>query len=224
MSLGAVLWRVGDYDQARQMLDQASDIVKQKGSSFTALEAEIDLVEAEFALSSREFADAEAKAKQALDLAGSQDKQLAVKANTLIGLAQARSGRAASGLATCQRASESAASLGDPLFVTQAQACVGEAALLSGDAQRAIESTGQAQTFFSKNGLVESNWRASLITALANEKLLNHENAKRYLKEANDAFASLETKWGGEAFKSYQTRPDIQFFRKQLEQISATLR
>jgi tetratricopeptide (TPR) repeat protein len=223
MYLGATLWRLGEYDQAAQMLSEATEIVKQKGS-FTALEADINLVESELALSNRKFPDVEAKAKQALDLAGAQDKQLVVNANILTALAQSRSGRAASGLALCQQAGQNAATQGDPLLLANSQLCIAEAALLSGDAQRARESARQAQTFYSNNALPESNWRASLIAGLASEKLLDHENAKRDLKNANDVLASLEQKWGAESFKSYQTRPDIQSFRKQLAQISATLR
>jgi hypothetical protein len=41
---------------------------------------------------------------------------------------------------------------------------------------------------------------------------------------ANEAFSSLEQKWGADTFKAYQARPDIQFYRKQLEQESASLR
>ena len=47
MNLGAALWKLGNYDDSRKMLQQASEIAKQKASSFTALQAAIDLVEAE---------------------------------------------------------------------------------------------------------------------------------------------------------------------------------
>jgi len=127
-------------------------------------------------------------------------------------------------VALCQQANQGAASVGDPLLLAESQLCMAEASLLSGDAQHALESARQAQTFFSNNALAESNWRASLIAGLASEKLSDHDNAKRDLKNANDVLASLEQKWGAESFKSYQTRPDIQSFRKQLDQISATLR
>jgi len=72
--------------------------------------------------------------------------------------------------------------------------------------------------------MAESGWRASLIAGLASQRNLDRENAQLYLKNANDAFSSLEQKWGAEAFKSYQERPDIQTYRRQLEQNLAAAR
>src|SRR5205814_2476321 len=51
MNLGAVLWKLGNYDESSKMLQQASEIAKQKAGSFVALQAAIDLVEAEISLS-----------------------------------------------------------------------------------------------------------------------------------------------------------------------------
>ena len=224
MNLGATLWRLGDYAGSQNMLRQASEIASQKGGLFLPLEAAVLLVEAEIALSSQKFADVEAKSKRALDLAGAQDKQAAVQANILIALSQARSGRAAAGLSLCQQARDTAGGQGDPLLLAQAQLCVAEAALLSGDAGHAIESATQARTYFSSSGMAESSWRASLVAGLASQKKLDRENAQLYLRNANEMFSSLEQKWGTETFKAYQTRPDIQFYRRQLEQSLAVAR
>jgi tetratricopeptide (TPR) repeat protein/tRNA A-37 threonylcarbamoyl transferase component Bud32 len=224
MSLGITLWHLGNYQEAHNLLQQASEIAKQNGSSFTALEASVDLAEAEIALSLQKFNEVEPKAKQALDLAGTQDKQIAAQAKILIALSQARSGRGAAGLAMCQQARDAAAGQTDPLLVAQTQLCVAEAALLSNDSKRAMENAGPAQTFFANSGMAESGWRASLIAGLASQRNLDRENAQLYLKNANDAFSSLEQKWGAEAFKSYQERPDIQTYRRQLEQNLAAAR
>jgi hypothetical protein len=224
MSLGTTLWHLGNYEEAHNLLQQASDIAKQNGGSFTALEASVDLAEAEIALSLQKSNEVELKAKQALDLAGTQDKQLAAQAKTLIALSQARSGRGAAGLAMCQQAGEATAGQTDPLLLAQTQLCVAEAALITNDSKGAMENAGPAQTFFSNNGMAESGWRASLIAGLASQRNLDRDNAQLYLKSANDTFSSLEQKWGAEAFKSYQERPDIQAYRKQLEQNLAAAR
>src|SRR5258706_7801516 len=126
MNLGAALWRLGSRDDSHKTLEQASVIAKQKGGSFTGLQAAIDLVE--------------------------------------------------------------------------------------------------AQTFFTIAGLAESNWRAWLIAGLASQKAGDRNNAQNYLKSAAEAFSSLQQKWGAEVFKSYQARPDIQLYRRQLEQSSAAAR
>jgi tetratricopeptide (TPR) repeat protein len=224
MNLGGVLWKLGNYDDSRKLLQQASEIAKQKQGSFTALQAAIDLVEAENSMNDRKFIDAETKAKQALDLAGAENKGVAVEANNLRGLSQALSGHAAAGLALCQQASDTVSSLTDPLVRARSQLALAEVALIAGDAKRAVESARQAQIFFASSGMTESNWRAWLIAGLASQKILDHANAKLYLKNANDAFSSLEQKWGAETFKTYQARPDIQFYRRQLDQLSASVR
>ncbi len=224
MNLGAAQWELGNADESRKMLEQASVIANQASASFVALQAAIALNRAEIAMNDRNFAEAGARAKQALDLAGAEDKAVAAEANSVIGLSQALNGRAAAGLALCQHANDAAATLGDPLLAAKSQLALAEAALAAGEAQRAVESARQAQNFFANSAMTERNWRASLIAGMASEKLLDHDNARNYFKKANDAFSSLEQKWGAEIFKAYQARPDTQFYRKQLEQSSASLR
>ena len=163
-------------------------------------------------------------AKQALDLAGGENKGVAVEANNLMGLSQALSGRAAAGLALCQQASDTVVSLTDPLLRAKSQLALAEVALIAGDAKRAVESAREAQTFFANSGMMEPNWRAWLVAGLASQKIVDHDNAQLYLKNANDAFSSLAQKWGAETFKTYQARPDIQFYRRQLDQSSASVR
>ena len=224
MSLGSALWRLGNFDDARRMLQAASDIAKQKTGSFAGLQAQILLVEAETSLNERKFADAETKAKQAMDLAGGQDKAVAVAAQNLIALSQANTGRAAAALTLCQQASNTAASLGDPLLVAQSQLALAEIALLAGDWKRSVDNAGAAQKFFSNNAMTESSWRAALFAGLASQKLSDRTNAQTYLKTANDDFGSLAQKWDEQTFKAYQGRPDIDYYRKQLEQGSAAVR
>jgi tetratricopeptide (TPR) repeat protein/tRNA A-37 threonylcarbamoyl transferase component Bud32 len=218
MNLGITVWHLGNYEEAHSLLKQAAEIANQKGSSL-ALAVSLDLVEAEMALSMQKFSEAESKAKHALDLGGMQDKALGAQAKILIALSQARSGRGTAGLALCQQAHDTATTTqGDPLLLALARLCVAEAAFLTGDNRRAIENASQAQTFFSNSGMSESSWRASLFAGLASQKNLDRDNSQRYLKSANDTFSSLEQKWGAETFRTYQARPDIQFYRRQLDQ------
>ncbi len=224
MNLGAALWGLGSRDDARKMLDQASLIAKQKGGSFTGLQAAVDLVEAQVALNEQKFAEAGAKSQHALDLAGAQDKVVEVEGKSLLGLSQALSGRAAAGTILCQAATDTAASLGDPLLLAKSQLGLAEATLGSSDNKRAIESALKSQTFFAAAGLSESNWRAWLIAGLASQKANDLNSAQRYLKSATEGLSSLQQKWGAELFKSYQARPDIQLYRRQLEQSSVVAR
>jgi hypothetical protein len=206
------------------MIGQASVIAKQKGGSFTGLQAGIDLVEAQIALNEQKFPDVGAKSQHALDLSGAQDKAVAVEGKYLLGLSQALSGRAPAGTTLCQEASDAAASLGDPLLLAESQLALAEAALNSGDTKRAIENALKAQIFFANAGLSESNWRAWLIAGLASQKASDRNNAQLYLKSAAEGLSSLQQKWGAEMFKNYQSRPDIQLYRRQLDQSSASVR
>lgn len=224
MNVGQALWKLGNFDESRKMLQQASDIANQKSGSFTALQAQIDLAEAEIALADRQFANADAEAKHALELAGADDKTVAAEAKTMMGLAEALSGRTAAGLALCVEASDTVISLSDPLLAAKTQLALSEVALLTGDAKRALENARQAQTFFANNGMAEPNWRAQLIAGLASQKLLDRPNAQQYLNGANSTFLSLAGKWGADVFKNYQSRRDTQFYRNQLEQASASVR
>lgn len=224
MNLAAALWKIGHYDEARKTLERASAIANQKSASLTGLQAGIALVAAEMAMNDRNFTEAGVKAKEALDLAGAEDKSIAAEANSVIGLSQALAGRAAAGTALCEQALETATPLGDPLLVARLQLALAEAAFAAGDAKRALTFARQAENFFTNSGMAERSWRLWLIAGVASEKLLDHDSARNYFKNANDALSSLEQKWGSEMFKTYQSRPDVQFYRKQLEQNSASLR
>lgn len=225
MNLGAALWGLGNYDEARRMLGQASGIAKAESSNFKALQASINLIEAQMALSERRFPEAREKSQQALDLAGGQDKGVAVEGKYLIGLSQALSGQAsAAGQAACKEAADAAASLGDPLLLSKSQLALAEASLASGDMERAIESAKAAQAFFTSAGLTASEWRASLIAGLASQKIGERDNAQLYLTKAGELLSSLQQKWGTDTFNSYMARPDVQFYRKQLDQSSSVKR
>ncbi len=224
MNLGATLWWLGHDDDARKVIGDALNIAKQKGGSYTGLQAAINLLEAQIALSERRFPEAEAKSRQALDLAGAEDRFVAVEGKYLLGLSQAVAGRGPAGQALCQEASDAAAPLGDPLLLAKSELALAEAALAAGDAKRAIESSLKSQKFFAGAGLPELNWRAWIIAGLASQKAGDRNNAQLYLRSASDGLSSLQEKWGEEVFKSYAARPDIQLYRRQLDQSSAARR
>jgi tetratricopeptide (TPR) repeat protein len=224
LNLGATLWWLGQNDEARRLLGEASDIAKQKGSSYSALQAAISLVEAQIALSERHYPEAEAHSRQALDLAGAEDKFVAVQGKYLMGLSQVLGGRAPAGQALCRQASDAAVPLGDPLLIAKSQLALAEAALAAGDAKTAIDAAKHAQTFFVGAGLSESNWRAWLIAGMASQKANDQNNAQVYLTSAVNGLSSLQQKWGEQVFKSYVARPDIQVYRRNLEQSSAARR
>ena len=223
MNVGAARWALGQYDLAHQSLSDALGIANQKGGSYTALQVAISLSEAQMFLNERKFSEAAERSRQALDLAGANDQAVAVEGSYLLGLAQALSGRAASGQHLCQQASEAATALGDPLMLARTQLALAEATLAAGDAKRALMNARLAQTFFANSGLQESEWRALLMAGLASQKSGDHESAKTLLLNAGERLSSLQAKWGAEVFKNYLARPDIRTYRQELDR-SSTLR
>src|SRR5207302_5697217 len=197
---------------------------KKDDAGYKTLQVAIELAQADMALGERKFSDVIASADRALELGGAQSKTANAQDKYLKGLAQALSNQARAGQVLCEEAVTAVAPVGDPLLLAHAQLALAEAALAAGDARRAVETAQQAQYFFANSGLTERNWRALLIAGLASEKLLDHDNARNYFRQASDSFSWLEQKWGAEVFKSYQTRPDTQFYRKQFDQVSASLR
>ncbi|MGZ5483038.1 MAG: tetratricopeptide repeat protein, partial [Pyrinomonadaceae bacterium] len=217
LSRGFVHWSLGHREQADSDLKEASEIAKGDERGFKTLQALIGLVEAQLALSNRQFGEAMAKSQAALDLVGSQSKTASVRGKYLKGLAQALSGQARAGQALCDEAVKTAESLGDPLLLARAQLALAEASLAAGDTQRAIASAQQSRAFFSVAGLTESEWRAWLIEGLASQKAGDHEKARACLTRAGELLASLEQKWGAEVYGSYLKRPLVQTYQRQLD-------
>jgi serine/threonine protein kinase/tetratricopeptide (TPR) repeat protein len=220
INLGTAFWWLGRYDDSRKVIGQASEIGKRANSGFKALQAYIKLKEAQISLGERHFADAEAESQQVIDLSGAQDKVLAVYGKYLKGLSQALLGQARAGQVICQEANDVAASLSNPLLLSRSQLALAEASLASGDTQSAIANSLQAQAFFASTGLSESEWRTWLIAGMASLKAGDQANAQLYLKRAAELLSSLQQKWGAEVFNNYLERPDIKFYRTQLDQSS----
>lgn len=225
MNRGGAQWNLGRQKEATADIEQASDIAKKDDASYKPLHLAIDLAQAQMALSERRFIDVIADADRAVEVGGAQSKAANTEVKFLKGLAQALSGgNARGGQGLCREAVTATTGAGDPMLLARAQLALAEASLIAGDAKSALEAAQQAQTFFNNSGMSERNWRAILIAGLASQKLRDLDNARNYFKTANEAFSSLEQKWGAETFKAYQARPDIQFCRKQLEQLGASIR
>jgi tetratricopeptide (TPR) repeat protein len=217
------LWRLGKYDEAiAGVSDAAATAAPTAGESFKDLLASATLSSAAIALSQKRFPEAIAKAQKAVELAGTEYKITATRARALLGLAQARSGRAAEGRRNCEEAVQLARALRDPRPLSDALLAFAEAALAAGDAQTALTAGAEAQQRFRGAKQVESEWWALSIQARASAKLGNAENAQRFAAEANGILSSLEQKWGSDNYKSYVARPDVADVHQQLLVLAKT--
>ena len=211
------LWRLGRYDEALADLSEAATSAASEGREpYKDLQANTALSAATLALSRKEFSEAMAKARKAIELAGEEFKVTAVRARATLGLAQARSGQTAAGRKSCEDATQLARALRDPRPLSDALLALAEAALSAGDAQTALTTAGEAQQRFSAAKQFESEWWALSIQARATAKLGDAENARQFAARANDILASLEQKWGSDNYKTYVARPDVAELRLQL--------
>jgi hypothetical protein len=118
------------------------------------------------------------------------------------------------------QAVELAQRLNDPWQLAKARLALAEAMLLAGDSQGAAANAQQAADVFSRLGQAESEWRSLTVAAQATQNLGDKTRAREYAMRARDSLSKLEQQWGGDNYKSYLGRPDIQRLRKQLDQLN----
>jgi ATP/maltotriose-dependent transcriptional regulator MalT len=217
---GDVLWRLGRYDEAENLLNQAAVIANKPGGELKRLSVELQLIAAEIGLSQDNFADAKDSAGRVLERAGTEFRNHAIDAKMVMSLAQSRSGAAAAGKQVATEAVEMAKQLDDSAELAKAQLAFAETVLLSGDSRAASINALQADEVFARLGHQECHWRALLIAAQANNNLGNKSEARSYAIQARDSLSKLEQRWNVESYKSYLNRPDVQRFRKQLDQLT----
>ena len=222
-SRGEALWRVGRYSDARTLLNQAATIADKPGSEVKPLSIGVNLVVAEMTLSEGNFAGAKARAEKVFELSGAEFKNTAMSAKLVIGLAQSYSGAKAAGKQVTAEALEMARQLNDPAQLAAAQLAFAEATLLAGDSKAALSNALQAQEVFGRLGQPASEWRALVVAAQASQNLGDKSKSGEYAMRAKELLSKLEQLWGSDNYKSYLSRPDIQRFRKQVDQLSASV-
>ena len=212
---GNILWRLGHYDQAEPLLNEAWNIVTQSRDRYKQLVPTVLLYQAQLQLSRRNHSEAINLATQAVTEAGTGIPEIAIEGRAVLGLAKARSGEAREGLKLCHEAVEMASATGDFSLQSRALLNKAEAALLTNDAQTALNLATEAQKRFAQGQQNESEWRAWLIASRASEKLGDKSKAQEQFGNAMNVRSKLEQQWGAEAFKKYSTRPDIEAIYKQ---------
>jgi serine/threonine protein kinase/predicted negative regulator of RcsB-dependent stress response len=207
---GKILWRLGRFSEARQALDEALTIANNPQSGFKQLVPDIQLSHAEIFLAERRLGEAKGAAEDALKGADSAYKDIAVEAKYIGGLAKSFAGAAAEGKASCQEALNMAHELGDAGLISRSMLALADAALET-DPQTALQIGSEVRERFAKSGQLESEWRALLVVARANDKIGNKAAAAEQFAQVRELFTKLEQEWGSDAYKSYISRPDIQF-------------
>jgi len=221
MNRGTLLWQLGRYNEAQMELQNALSIANSRKANYKELSAWVSLSDAQMTLSKRRFAEAKTKSQQGLALANTQFKEISIRANSTLGLARALSGEPQSGKPLCERAVNMARDTSSPKLLSDMLLALAEATLESHDAQNARTIALEAQARFEQSGQQDSEWRAWLIAARANQRAGNLPAARDCASRADALLSSLQQKWGAQAYALYAARPDVQTCRKQINQLLA---
>ncbi|HZT60832.1 MAG TPA: protein kinase [Pyrinomonadaceae bacterium] len=217
------LWPLARYDEARDALKETEEIVSRPESQKKTLLADSYATEAFMLLSQGRYADAKAKGRETLALAqplGASSKGTAFTADLVVCLAEAYSGAAASGRASCEDASRLAGELGDPSYAAYARMAGAEAALAGGDAPGARQMALGAEEFFARSGRAESDWRALAVAGIACRRAGDETAAREYLSRAGAQLSKLEESLGADA-PGYLSRADVRRLSGELGDASA---
>ncbi|HEY3040482.1 MAG TPA: hypothetical protein VGJ66_17215 [Pyrinomonadaceae bacterium] len=169
------------------------------------------------------FANARVMAEKVVEAAGTEFKGAVTGAKIVIGLSESYSGAKGAGKQTLSEAVDLARQLNDPAQLATAQLALAQTMLLAGDSRAASNYALQAEEVFERLGQTASEWQALLITAQASQNLGDKGRARGYAMRAKDSLYKLEQRWGSENYSTYLSRPDIQRFRKQLEQLTGAM-
>lgn len=216
---GSLLWQLGRYTEARDALTQAFDVGSRTGGTDKQLLAWVHLFRAQMALSEFRYRDAVAESRSASALGGLQEKDFSVQAFYTYGLAELHSGTSRAGIDKCQKAFDIATRAGAPRLISNAQLALAEALLADGDAANALTSALQAQQTLARLGSRHSEWRAWLIAAQASRLLQDNAKVDEYAARAAGLLTALEKTLGTSEYSSYLSRPDVQRYRKQLDEL-----
>jgi serine/threonine protein kinase/Tfp pilus assembly protein PilF len=216
---GSILGKLGRFNEAKDLLDQATQIANKPGGELKRLSVESQLAIAENALLQDNFPEARTTAEKVVEAAGTEFRGAAASAKIVVGLAQSYSGGKAAGKQATAAAVDLARQLNDPAQLATAQLALAAASLLEGNSAAALSNAQEAEAVFTRLDQPGSAWQALLIAAQASQNLGDKNRAHEYAMRASDTFSKLEQRWGSDNYKSYLSRPDIQRFRKQLEQL-----
>ena len=216
---GSLLWQLGRYTEARDALTQAFDVASRIGGIDKQLLAWVHLFRAQMALSEFRYRDAVAESRSASALGGLQEKDFSVQASYTYGLAELHSGTSRAGIDKCQKAFDIATRAGAPRLISNAQLALAEALVADGDAANALTSALQAQQTLARLGSRHSEWRAWLIAAQASRLLQDNAKVDEYAVRAAGLLTALEKALGTSEYSSYLSRPDVQRYRKQLDEL-----
>jgi len=222
MNRANLLWQLGRYKEAKDALDDASNVAIKPDANYNILLAWVHLTRCQLALSEQRFNDVREKGKLALDVAGTQYKDIALSAKCAIALADASSGKGPAARKLCEEAVATARGARSPRVLSSALLALSEVLLLANDASSSLATVREALPMFEQGKQKDSEWKACLIAARACQKIGDASTADQYASRARTGFDGMRETLGADGYQGYLTRPDIQLYKRQIDQILAS--
>jgi serine/threonine protein kinase len=211
--------RLGDYQKAEADLKDARSLADKSNLNSGTLAMELLLFEAQVALSRLQTETALAKSKQVIAHLNSQLPEIQIKAKRIICIAHVISGTPRAGVSHCKEAVAFAEKSADKSLLWEARLAMAQAELAVGAAEEAGKIASQAQAEFNKLRQPESEWRAGLLAALANQRMGRRQSAYDQASQAAKILDTLRSKLGEKPFDLYLHRPDIKQQHEQLDKL-----
>jgi tetratricopeptide (TPR) repeat protein len=214
-----LLSQLGDYQKAEADLKDARSLAEQSNLNNGALAMDLLLFEAQKALSQLQAKVALAKSRQVIAHSNSQLSDIQIKAKRIICIARVISGTPRAGVSYCRDAVALAEKDAEKRLLLDARLAMAQAELASGAAEEAGKIALQVQADFQRLGQLESEWRAGLLAALANQRLGKRRLAYDQASQADMILTTLRSKMGENHFATYRLRPDIKQQHEQLNEL-----
>lgn len=224
LNRGDMLARLGRFDEATASLNELEQFLTRisndnlykliwTGYSF--------VIKAQMELSQHRLSEARVQCQKALEIVGRNReslRNLEGEIKAILGLIEVRTGNVVSGKKLCQ---EAVVLANKDHEAPDTRLMFAQALVESGDAKNGLGAALQAQENFAGLRRAESEWRASLLAARANELLGNVDGTRAQVSRARMALASIQREWGVEAFEKYAARPDIKALLEQLNSLGS---
>jgi serine/threonine protein kinase/Flp pilus assembly protein TadD len=211
-----MLMLLGRFKEAQPLRDEFSEkTTKLKNKQ---LAATLDLDSGRAALTQRNFSEAIPRLRHALALATEMQlrgnileaKRTLCKANVL-------SGASREATSLCKEAVTIAEQMKDPWLYSRARLTLAEALLESGNPKNALENALATSDSFARTQQLDSEWLAFLIAARASQASGDTGKGREYANRSAALLGALEQTWGTDSYRSFLTRPDVVYYRRQLQ-------
>ncbi len=212
-----LLWRLGRYGEAEEMLKSISS----DGRKRSDVAAGIELAKAQMQLSQQRFADA-------LLIANNASKEFAESVpNSLIDLksvsamAQANLGHIREAQGVAQELSALASKVADQDEIASVNLLQAMIHLRAKSPDQARVFAESAFRYFSDKGKTESEWLTLSCLAEASSGLGDFASARQNAKKAIDIRNTVDHNWSSPVLQQYSARPDIRKAISRLSQLNS---